>query len=236
MFTGLVETTAVLRQPKRAGVGARVAVSVRLGAIAVGESISVHGACLTVTEVTAQGFEADVSAETLSRTTLGTLGAGARVNVERACRLGDRLGGHIVTGHVDGVGRVASLQPVGDAVRMRVYAPAEVLRYVAEKGSIAIDGVSLTVNTLYTKGAAREQGFDVMLVPHTLAHTTLRLLAVGDGVNLEADVLSRYVARQLELGHLLPPPRKASRRQAAATVDPVRERLLLEKLRAGGFL
>jgi riboflavin synthase len=224
MFTGLVEATAVVRHLRRGAHGARLGLAVRLERLALGESVSVAGACLTVAEVGPEGFEADMSAETLERTTLGALAPGERVNVERATRLGDRLGGHIVTGHVDGVGRVIGIERVGEARRLVVGAPGEVQRFLAPKGSVALDGVSLTVNGLRADGRPGEQGFDAMLVPHTLGHTTLDKLGVGQRVNLEADVLSRYVARQLELGGVT--------RDTGQSND----RALLEKLREGGFL
>ena len=138
------------------------------------------------------GFTADASAETLARTTLGSLPVGARVNLERALAVGDRLGGHIVAGHVDGVGRVVRRENVGTAERVTVEAPSDVLRFIAVKGSVAIDGVSLTVNALGTTN------FEVMLVPFTQGATALDARSAGAAVNLEADVLARYVARALE--------------------------------------
>jgi riboflavin synthase len=150
----------------------------------VGDSIAVDGVCLTVVEHDGDQFAFDVVDETLSRTTLGTLTADARVNIEPALRAGDPLGGHMVQGHVDGVGRVrSSSQPVW------IDAPADVLRYCVEKGSIAVDGVSLTI------AALDDDGFAVALVPHTLAATTLGAAKPGDAVNLEVDVLAKYVER-----------------------------------------
>jgi riboflavin synthase len=150
----------------------------------VGDSIAVDGVCLTVVEHDGDQFAFDVVDETLSRTTLGTLTADARVNIEPALRAGDPLGGHMVQGHVDGVGRVRSIsQPVW------IDAPADVLRYCVEKGSIAVDGVSLTI------AALDDDGFGVALVPHTLAATTLGAAKPGDAVNLEVDVLAKYVER-----------------------------------------
>jgi riboflavin synthase len=224
MFTGLVEATAVVRHLRRGARGATLGLGVRFTELAVGESVSVNGACLTVATPLPDGFEADLSAETLERTTLGKLGAGAEVNVERATRLGDRMGGHIVTGHVDGVGRVLRVERDGDARRVAVQASAEVERFVAEKGSVALDGVSLTVNALLADGQAGERGFELMLVAHTLRHTTLGKLRAGQSVNLEADVLARYVARQLEQAGLL------------RDTGLGRDRALLDRLREGGFL
>jgi riboflavin synthase len=215
MFTGLVETTAVVAELTRRGPSAllRLAAMRVEGALALGESISVSGVCLTVTRILADGFEADVSAETLAVTTLGALGPGSTVNIERSLKLGDRMGGHVVLGHVDGVGRVRAVEPVGEAMRVTLTAPAELAPFIAGKGSICLDGVSLTVNR--TAGP----DFEIMLVPHTLAVTTLKDWRAGRDINIEVDVLSRYVARQLEI--------------AAA---PKGDEALMAKLRDGGFL
>jgi riboflavin synthase len=193
MFTGLVETTAEVARLDRRGREARLVLRAALADLELGESVSTSGVCLTVAAVTGDGFEADVSAETLAVTTLGALGAGGRVNVERSLRAGDRLGGHLVMGHVDGVGTVTRVEPI-EAGRIVVFeAPPALARFFAPKGSVAVDGVSLTVNRL-----AGASGFEVMLVPHTLAVTTLGAMAAGARVNLEIDVLARYVARQLD--------------------------------------
>ena len=193
MFTGIVSATGVLKSRLERGPGARLSLAARLdGPAALGESISVDGCCVTVIAVDDDGFQADASAETLSRTTLGRLASGRAVNLERALRAGDRLGGHLVTGHVDGVGTLATRRPVGEAVTMTFTLPPELARFVAEKGSIAVNGVSLTVNGV---GA---HGFDVMLIPATLAATNLESLAHGDAVNLEVDLVARYLARLLD--------------------------------------
>jgi len=198
MFTGLVEEAGQLasRTP-RAG-GARLAVRAAFSkpdhALELGESIAVDGVCLTVDAVTPTGFDADASAETLARTTLGSRNIGARVNIERAVALGQRMGGHIVTGHVDGTGKVTSRASVGDALKMTMVAPKELVRFIAEKGSITVNGVSLTINGVFG------DAFDVMLIPHTLKKTSLDDLRAGDGVNLEVDILARYVARLIEVG------------------------------------
>jgi riboflavin synthase len=157
----------------------------------MGESICVDGVCLSVAAIGGEGFEVDATAETLGRTTLGGLAIGAALNLERALRAGDRLGGHMVTGHVDGVGRVRSRRPVGEAVEMTVALPPELSRFVAEKGSIAVNGVSMTVNAV--------QGSDMNLavIPITQQATNLGTLAPGDPVNLEVDLVARYVARLL---------------------------------------
>ena len=168
-------------------------------ALALGESIAVDGVCLTVAAIVEPGpglcvFEADASAETLEKTTLGDLVAGARVNLERAVALGARMGGHIVSGHVDGVGTIAEKTPVGGAVKVTFQVPADLVRYIAQKGSICVSGVSLTVNNV------AGDRFDVVLVPHTRDKTSLDALPVGSRVNLEVDLLARYVARLLECG------------------------------------
>ena len=162
------------------------------GDVQPGESIAVNGVCLTVVTFDATGFDADASTETLGLTTLGALPPGRAVNLERAMRPTDRLGGHMVSGHVDGVGRVASVHEDARAQRWRFEAPPSLLRYIATKGSICVDGVSLTVN------AVDEAGFEVALVPHTVAHTAFGATAVGDAVNLEVDLVARYVERLLQ--------------------------------------
>lgn len=189
MFTGLVEAkgTVAARAPR--GPGARLSIACGLGPLELGESISVDGVCLTVDSFDGSRFEVDASAETLARTTLGGLRVGGEVNLERALALGARLGGHIVTGHVDGVGALVGKRAIGDAVAMTFELPAELARFVAEKGSITVGGVSLTVNAV---SGAR---FDVTIIPRTLRDTTLGALEVGGKVNLEVDVLARYVAR-----------------------------------------
>ncbi|MGD0527372.1 MAG: riboflavin synthase [Polyangiaceae bacterium] len=193
MFTGLVGATGVLSQRTARGPGARLLIQAKLDgeALAHGESITVDGACLSVTEALPDGFAIDATVETLARTTLGGLAVGARVNLERALRAGDRLGGHIVTGHVDGVGTLASRREVGEALALTFALPAELGPYVAEKGSIALNGVSMTVN------AAGKTTFDVMVIPITRAETNLGALAEGDRVNVEVDLVARYVARWL---------------------------------------
>ena len=157
--------------------------------VGVGDSVSINGCCLTVTSVADGRMSFDAVPETLWRTSLGALEAGAEVNLEPGLRAGEPLGGHYVQGHVDAVGRVRSVELEGDGSRMWIDAPADVLRYCVEKGSISVDGVSLTI------AALDDRGFAVALVPHTLAATTLGERAAGDSVNLEADVLAKYVER-----------------------------------------
>lgn len=163
-----------------------------------GASIACAGVCLTVTDFGAEGtgawFAADVSAETLSKTTLGAWSVGSKVNLEKALKVGDELGGHIVTGHVDGVGEITALADDGDSLRVSVAAPAEIAKFIAQKGSVTMDGASLTVNEV--EGAT----FGVNLIPHTREVTTFGAFEVGQKVNLEIDVLARYVARLGEVG------------------------------------
>jgi riboflavin synthase len=192
VFTGLVEATGVLARRDRRGPGYRLEVSADLGAIVLGESIAVNGACLTVVEVLTQGFAADVSVETVQKTTLGDVPVGGLVNLERALRLGDRLGGHLVSGHVDGIAEVADVTRAGDACRVRVRVPDALCRFLAPKGSVTLDGVSLTVN------AADHGHIELMLIPHTIAATNLQGLAPGRRLNVEVDLLARYVVHHLE--------------------------------------
>ena len=199
MFTGIIEGVGRLaaREPRGGDVRftfatgslpwlADPAADVRLG-----ESIAVNGVCLTVVAFDAGGFQADASTETLSLTTLGGLPVGAALNLERAMRPTDRLGGHLVSGHVDGIGRVLSVHADARAQRWRFAAPAPLLKYIAKKGSICVDGVSLTVNEVDA------DGFEVALIPHTVAHTRFAETAVGEAVNLEIDLVARYVERLL---------------------------------------
>jgi riboflavin synthase len=199
MFTGLVETRGTVDRIVAGATDTRLVICGELGpeALALGESIAVDGVCLTVASIGEPGpghcvFEADASAETLAKTTIGALRSGSHVNLERAMPLGGRMGGHIVSGHVDGVGTIAEKTPVGGAVRVAFQLPKELMRYVAAKGSICVSGVSLTVNNV------TDDRFDVFLVPHTREKTSLDALPVGAHVNIEVDLLARYVARLLE--------------------------------------
>jgi riboflavin synthase len=186
MFTGLVEQMGEVRTA-----GTRLSVTTALAAeLQRGDSIAVNGVCLTAVDIAADAFEADVMEETLERSALGRLREGDRVNLELALRVGDRLGGHFVQGHVDATGSVESVEEREHSRVVRVAAPAEVLRYVVEKGSIAIDGVSLTVVDV------DDSGFSVSLIPETLERTTLGSVAPGDPVNLEVDMLAKYAVKQ----------------------------------------
>jgi len=189
VFTGLVEEKGAVAARRRTSDGAVLALRTSLGPLAIGESISVDGACLTVTKTTNGGFEADVSNETLARTTLGELREGAPVNLERSLALGDRLGGHLVSGHVDATCSLAARAPLGDAITMTFRFPPQLARFIAEKGSVAVNGVSLTVN------AATADTFDVAIIPHTRDVTSLGALGVGSRANLEVDLIARYLAR-----------------------------------------
>ncbi|HEX6276504.1 MAG TPA: riboflavin synthase [Polyangiaceae bacterium] len=192
MFTGLVECTGVLRARSEREGGVRLGFDAPLEGLVIGESVSVSGACLTVVQAPPGGFDADVTVETLARTTLGRLEPGRLVNLERAVRAGDRLGGHLVSGHVDGIAEVLRTERAGEALEVHVGTERSLLRYVATKGSVALDGVSLTVNSVTS------DSFSIMLIPHTLAVTTLQNLAPGRLLNLEVDLVARYVARWLE--------------------------------------
>jgi riboflavin synthase len=191
VFTGIVEGTGLVRavQASRDSIRLRIEAGCDIAGVRVGDSIAVGGVCLTVTVIAGATFDADVTPETVARTTLGGLRPGDAVNLERPVAVGDRLGGHIVQGHVDGVGRVVRRDPQGDAWWLEVDAPAAVARYIVEKGSVAVDGVSLTV-----AGRAGNR-FTVCLIPHTVAVTTLGRLQSGSAVNLEVDILAKYVER-----------------------------------------
>jgi riboflavin synthase len=196
MFTGLIEGVGrlLLRETRGGDVRLRIAVgSLPFADVALGESIAVSGCCLTVVDFDADSFAVDVSNETLACTTLGGLAIAAPLNLERAMLPTTRFGGHMVSGHVDAVGHVESIQPDGRAQRWRFSAPPSVLRYVAAKGSICVDGVSLTVN--HVDAAA----FEVALIPHTLTHTAFGETAIGAPVNLEVDLVARYVERLLQV-------------------------------------
>jgi riboflavin synthase len=192
MFTGIIQDVGRVLSREARGVDTRLVIETSqldLSTAAIGDSISVQGTCLTATALTKSSFTADVSHETLSLTTLGELQPGAPVNLEPALRAGDRLGGHLVSGHVDGIAHVVSTAKDGDSLRVKVSVPVELARYIARKGSVTLDGVSLTVNEV--EGAT----FGVNLIPHTQAVTTLGRLQPGARLNLEVDQMARYVER-----------------------------------------
>jgi len=194
VFTGLVEDIGALERVEARGDGRVLTVrptGIAASELAIGESIAIDGVCLTVTERGRGAFTVLAGEETLSRTTMADLAAGARVNLERAMRLGDRLGGHLMQGHVDRVGSIQARREADSNLVVEVGAPAELMRYVVEKGSIAVDGISLTVVS------AADYAFAVALIPHTMAATTLAAKPVGARVNLEVDMIAKYVERLL---------------------------------------
>jgi riboflavin synthase len=200
MFTGIVEELGVVQGLERGLQSAVLTVLARrvVNGLNVGDSITVNGVCLTVVRLTDQGFGVDVGPETLRVTTLGGLAPGDGVNLERAMRLGDRLGGHLVSGHVEAVGRVASRATDGNAINLTIEAPREILRYCVGKGSVTIDGVSLTITSL------TEKTFGVMIIPHTAQATNLGLKPPGSSVNIEPDLIAKYVERLLIGGDAKP--------------------------------
>lgn len=219
MFTGIIQSVGTVAAVESRGGDRRFRLKtgkLDLADVALGDSIAVNGVCLTAVELPGDGFVADVSGETLARTTLGALAAGSRVNLEKALTPSTRLGGHLVSGHVDGVGKVISRKPDARSVQFRIEAPATLAKYIAEKGSICCDGVSLTVNAV--AGAV----FDLNIVPHTISETTIDLWQPGVPVNLEVDLIARYLERLLLGDHAADP-------QAGAGIT-------LAKLADHGFL
>lgn len=219
MFTGIIQSVGTVAAVENRGGDRRFRLrtgKLDLADVALGDSIAVNGVCLTAVELPGDGFVADVSGETLARTTLGALAAGSRVNLEKALTPSTRLGGHLVSGHVDGVGKVISRKPDARSVQFRIEAPATLAKYIAEKGSICCDGVSLTVNAV--AGAV----FDLNIVPHTISETTIDLWQPGVPVNLEVDLIARYLERLLLGEHAADP-------QAGAGIT-------LAKLADHGFL
>ena len=197
MFTGIVQSVGRIARLEPRGGDVRLHVDTAeldLADVQLGDSIAVSGVCLTAVAREARGFAADVSNETLALTTLGSHQAGDPVNLEKALRLADRLGGHLVSGHVDGVGKVVSVVPDGRSQRWQFEVPASLSRYIAAKGSVCIDGTSLTVNEV------SGHRFGVNLIPHTVQHTAFHARRVGDGVNIEVDVVARYIERLLSSG------------------------------------
>ena len=194
MFTGIVTDVGRVAEIVEQAIGRRLTITTAYdtATIVEGASIACSGACLTVVDKGGDWFAADVSGETLDCTTLGDWQVGTPVNLERALTAGDELGGHLVQGHVDGVGHLDALRQEGDNYRVAISAPDELMRFIAPKGSVAVDGVSLTVNEVTASG------FGVNIIPHTWTHTSFARFAVGQGVNLEIDVVARYVARLME--------------------------------------
>ena len=195
MFTGIVAELGEVAGIERRGDAARLAIRGSTDGVSLGDSIAVNGVCLTVTGILDGTFTADVMGETLDRSSLGALSAGAPVNLEQSVRLADRLGGHLMQGHVDGTGTIISRSPAEHWDQVRISLPASISRYVVHKGSIAVDGISLTVSALGPPG--EETWFEVSLIPETLKRTTMGTRQPGEVVNLEVDVIAKYVERLL---------------------------------------
>ena len=191
MFTGIIEGLGTLEAIKTGGLGKKLALiaDFDLSGTRIGDSIAVNGACLTVVDLQGRRFEVDVSPETVSRTTLNTAHVGDRLNLERALRLGDRLDGHLVSGHVDGIGHLEKREPLANAILLTFRVAPELSRYMIKKGSVAVDGISLTINDC-TAGA-----FQVSIIPHTARITTIGFKAAGASVNIETDIIGKYVER-----------------------------------------
>jgi len=207
MFTGIVEEMGVVQSLDRHKTSAGLSVLAKavLDDLAVGDSITVNGVCLTATAKTDQGFSADVSSETLAVTNLGSLKTGDAVNLERAVRVNSRLGGHLVSGHIDGVGLIRDRRQEEDAWLLTIEMPKDLLRYCIKKGSIAVDGISLTINHVGPKD------IQVAIIPHTAKVTTLALKGVGSGVNLECDMIGKFLERLLVERGPVAPPQKVDR-------------------------
>ena len=214
MFTGIIEEMGVVKAVERTLAGARLSVlaSTVMDDLGIGDSVSVNGACLTVVSRDEREFTVDVSTETLSATSLGQVLAGAPVNLERAMKIHQRIGGHLVSGHVDGVGAVRSRRQDGNTLTLTIEASKDVLRYCVPKGSITVDGISLTINEL------TDRSFGVAIIPHTAKMTTLGLKQIGDAVNLESDLIGKYVERLLQ-----------ERGQLSAKAAPVIDKEYLQK-------
>ena len=202
MFTGIVEEMGGITVLKKTLAGAKLTIlaSTVMSDLKIGDSVSVNGICLTVVSRSERDFSVEVSPETLSVTTLGSFAVGMPVNLERAMKLNERIGGHLVAGHVDGVGVIRHRHQDNNAIVFTIGAPPEILRYCVSKGSITVDGISLTIN------AVTEQGFSVAIIPHTAKVTILGLKQVNDTVNLESDLIGKYVERLLQERGQLPKP------------------------------
>jgi riboflavin synthase len=202
MFSGIVEEMGAIQKIEKGLAVAKFSIlaSVILDDLQVGDSVSVSGACLTVARIENQSFFVDVSTETLNCTIFGQITVGTPVNLERAMKLNARMGGHLVTGHVDGIGALRAREQDGNAIYLTVEAPEDIMRYCVAKGSITIDGISLTIN------AVKDRSFSVAIIPHTAKVTTMGLKQIGDAVNLESDLIGKYVERLLQANGTLPPP------------------------------
>ncbi|MBX3330830.1 MAG: riboflavin synthase [Nitrospira sp.] len=202
MFTGIVEEMGAITVLRKTLAGTKLTIlaSTVMGDLKIGDSVSVNGICLTVVSRSERDFSVEVSPETLSVTTLGSFAVGMPVNLERAMRLNERIGGHLVAGHVDGVGTIRSRHQDSNAIVFTIGAPPEILRYCVTKGSITVDGISLTINDV------GDNGFSVAIIPHTAKVTILGLKQVNDPVNLESDIIGKYVERLLQERGQLPKP------------------------------
>lgn len=195
MFTGIIEALGKIEGVRASGQDLSLSIStggLDLGDVRLGDSIAVNGVCLTVVSLSNTGFDADVSAESLKNTTMSEFKSGTNVNLEKALTLATRLGGHLVSGHVDGVGNITKRYKEGRSIRFEIACPISIRKYIADKGSITIDGVSLTVTGLF------DEGFSLNIVPHTIAQTTIQSYQVGQSVHIEVDLMARYAERLLE--------------------------------------
>jgi riboflavin synthase len=219
MFTGIIEGLGTVRELRTSAKETLLTLEAdfSLDGTRIGDSVSVNGACLTVVRLEGTRFQADISPETLARTTFGSARAGDRVNLERALRLSDRLDGHLVSGHVDGIGTIAGRQRSANAIVIDIQAPAALIRTMIEKGSVAVDGISLTVNR------CEANGFQVSVIPHTAKWTTIGFKAVGDAIHIETDMIGKYVERFLL-------------RQDAAAREPEPKGVGIDLLARTGFL
>ena len=201
MFSGIVEEMGAVQAIEKGLAGAKFSIlaSAILDDLRVGDSVSVSGACLTATKIEDQSFFVDVSTETMNCTNLGTIAVGTPLNLERAMKLNARMGGHLVTGHIDGIGTLRAREQDGNAIYLTVEASEDIMRYCVPKGSITIDGISLTINSVTA------HSFSVAIIPHTAKVTTIGLKQVGDAVNLESDLIGKYVERLLRTNGTLPP-------------------------------
>ncbi|MCA9498068.1 MAG: riboflavin synthase [Nitrospira sp.] len=200
MFSGIIEEMGAIQAIDKGLAGAKFSIlaSQILEDLKLGDSISVAGACLTASQVGDLGFSVDVSTETLNCTTLGSITVGTPVNLERAMKLNARMGGHLVTGHVDGIGLLRARQQDGNSIQLTIEAPEEIIRYCVAKGSITVDGISLTIN------AVSDRSIAIAIIPHTAKVTTIGLKQIGDPVNLESDLIGKYVERLLQSSGVLP--------------------------------
>jgi riboflavin synthase len=214
MFTGIIEGLGTITGIRPSSRLKRLSLNADfdLDQTQIGDSIAVDGACLTAVKVDGKHFEVDVSAETLEKTTLGKAKSGDRVNLERAMRLTDRIDGHLVSGHIDGIGSIIQKKSMGNTIHINIQVPESLCRYLIKKGSIAVDGISLTINT-YSRSA-----FEVSIIPHTAKHTTLGLKKIGTSVNIETDMIGKYVERFItETGGIIP-KKEASRRSTSVNM------------------